>query len=196
MAATVTRQHGRSGRDASVPPGWSSNPSAWRERLPLLGLAAVGFCAALYIGLTQIGALPTIWDPFFGSASAHAVTHSAFSRALPVPDGFLGVAGYLGDLFFGGLGGADRWHRAPWIVLAFGVVITCLALVGIGLTLLQATVIGHWCTVCLVSATVSVLIFILGFREPLASAEGLAKVSHERGWGAAWHALWTGFDNA
>lgn len=30
----------------SNPPGWQSNPSSWRERLPIVGLALLGFVIA------------------------------------------------------------------------------------------------------------------------------------------------------
>ena len=56
-------------REQCLPKGWSYNPSAWRERLPLLALAVVGLLAALYTALAQLGAVPAMWDPFFGSAS-------------------------------------------------------------------------------------------------------------------------------
>lgn len=175
-----------------IPPGWSKNPSAWEERLPVLGLALLGICLALYIGLTQIGALPMIWDPLFGSASAYAVTHSAISRLLPIPDGFLGVIGYAGDLLTGALGGDKRWRRRPWLTLLFGVVITALAAVGVALTVLQATVIGHWCSVCLLSALASALIFGLGIREPLATVQLLNRTLHAHGLESVWTTVWSG----
>lgn len=172
------------------PPGWTHNPSSWRERLPLIGLAAVGLLAALYTALSQLGVFPTMWDPFFGVASSYAVTHSFISRLLPLPDGLLGVFGYVCDLIFGSLGGEDRWRAKPWAALAFGVVITGLGAVSLTLTILQGTVIDHWCTVCLVSATVSIVIFALGIRESLASLRYLARVRREQGWRPTWLALW------
>jgi hypothetical protein len=94
-----------------TPPGWSYNPSAWKERWPLICLAAVGFLAAVYTALAQLGIVPSMWDPLFGSASSYAVTHSFISKRLPVPDGVLGVVGYTGDLVFGSSGGDNRWRR-------------------------------------------------------------------------------------
>lgn len=174
----------------AIPPGWRSNPSAWRERRWPLAFACVGLLAALYTGLSQVGVFQPMWDPFFGSASSYAVTHSFISRLLPVPDGLLGVVGYACDLIFGSLGGEQRWHRLPWATLIFGAVITALLLVGIALTTLQATVIGHWCTICLLSAASSLLVFVLGIREPIASLRYLALVWLEDGRRSAWHALW------
>lgn len=179
---------------SDLPDGWSYNPSSWRERRPLLGLALVGLAAALYTALSQLGVFSVMWDPFFGSASSYAVTHSFISRLLPVPDGLLGVVGYLCDLIFGSLGGNDRWRTRPWATLAFAVVITGLGLVSLALTILQGTVIDHWCTVCLVSAAVSTAIFGLGIGEALASLQYLARALSEQGWSRAWLALWGAWD--
>ena len=173
-----------------IPPGWSYNPSAWKERWPLLVLAAIGLLAALYTALSQLGVFPTMWDPFFGGASSYAVTHSAISRLLPVPDGVFGVIGYLCDLIFGALGGEDRWRSRPWAVLIFAIVIVVLGIVSLALTILQGAVIGQWCTVCLVSAAVSTLILGMGVGEALASLQYLARVFLELGLPAAWRALW------
>ena len=178
----------RENRD--TPPGWSYNPSAWRERWPLLALATVGLLAALYTALWQLGIVGPMVDPFFGSASSYAVTHSEIARQLPVPDGVLGVVGYCCDLLFGALGGRRRWRTRPWAVLIFALVILALGVVSLALTILQGTVIGAWCTVCLISAAISTLILGLGIGEALASLQYLALVRMKAGGAAAWRALW------
>lgn len=171
-----------------VPPGWSYNPSSWAERRPLLLLAAVGLAAAIYTACAQLGIVTRMWDPFFGSQSSFVVTHSVISRLIPIPDGLLGVAGYVCDLLFGVLGSVSRWRTLPGVVLLFGVTITGLGAVSVLLTIMQGAVIQHWCTVCLVSATVSTLIFGLGIGEALASLQYLAR---ERARGhALWPTLW------
>ena len=172
--------------DQSAPPGWSYNPSSWAERRPLLGLAALGLLAAIYTAVTQLG-VTSIQDPIFGAASSYAVTHSFISRLLPVPDGVLGVLGYCCDLLFGSLGGAQRWRTAPWLVALFSLTITGLGVVSLALTILQGAVIGHWCSVCLVSATASTLIFALGVGEALAALQCLRRAqAHGR---SLWSAL-------
>jgi uncharacterized membrane protein len=178
----------RGSRD--TPPGWSYNPSAWRERWLLLALAAIGLLAALYTALSQLGVVGAMVDPFFGSASSYAVTHSAISRLLPVPDGVLGVVGYCCDLVFGALGGERRWRTRPWAVLLFALVILALGMVSLVLTILQGAAIDSWCTVCLISAAVSTLILGLGIGEALASLQYLALVRMKAGGAAAWRALW------
>ncbi len=183
--------HAGAQKDAAgeIPPGWSYNPSAWHERRWLLCLAAIGLLAALYTGLSQLGVV-NLWDPIFGGASSFAVTHSFISRLLPVPDGLLGVVGYACDLIFGSIGGDDRWRAKPWATLLFALTILGLGVVSLALTILQGTVIGHWCSVCLVSAAVSTLIFGLGVGEALATLQYLARVRYAQGWAQAWRALW------
>ena len=151
----MPRNHAHADEAGAIPPGWRRNPSAWRERRWPLALAVIGLLAALYTGLSQVGVIHAMWDPFFGS-----------------------------------IGGEQRWRRLPWAALIFGAVITALFLVGLTLTILQATVIGHWCTICLLSATVSLLVFALGISEPIASLRYLALVWLEDGREAAWQALW------
>lgn len=175
-------------KEYSAPSGWSYNPSSWAERRPLLILAAVGLAAAVYTACGQLGIVARMWDPVFGSQSSYLVTHSVIAGLFPVPDGVLGVAGYLCDLLFGAIGPPDRWRRLPWVVLLFGATITGLGIVSMALTILQGILVLHWCTVCLVSATVSTLIFGLGIGEVLASLQYLARV-RARGNGL-WPALW------
>jgi len=178
----------RENRD--TPPGWSYNPSAWRERWLLLALATLGLLAALYTALSQLGVVGAMVDPFFGSASSYAVTHSEIARLLPVPDGVLGVVGYCCDFVFGAIGGERRWRTRPWVVLLFALVILALGVVSLALTILQGAVIGSWCTVCLISAAVSTLILGLGIGEALASLQYLALVRMKAGGAAAWRSLW------
>ncbi|MEO7000972.1 MAG: vitamin K epoxide reductase family protein [Ktedonobacterales bacterium] len=176
--------------DDVTPPGWTYNPSAWKERRWLIALAVVGLAAAIYTALEQFGVV-TLWDPFFGAQSSYLVTHSQISRILPFPDGPLGVVGYCADLVFGALGGQDRWRRAPWLPLIFGLTILGLGIVSLLLTITQGVLIIHWCTVCLVSATVSMLIFGLGIGEALASLQLLARVRLEtHSFAVMWRTLW------
>ncbi len=54
------------GHEKATPPGWSYNPSGWSQRLPIVGLALVGFGIATYLTLFQVGVLSSVWEPFFG----------------------------------------------------------------------------------------------------------------------------------
>ena len=157
----------------------------------MLSLAALGFCAAVYTGLYQLGVVPHMWDPFFGEHSTYLVTHSKISRLLPFPDGLLGIVGYLADLIFGSVGGEDRWRTRPWAVLAFALTISGLALVSLLLVITMGVMVHAWCAVCLVSATVSTLVFGLGIGEALPTLQYLKRgYERTRSFGAVWRALW------
>jgi hypothetical protein len=102
--------------EEGVPPGWSYNPSTWPERLPIVGLATLGFLIAGYLALYQWDVFSTVWEPFFGDGS-WIILNSGVSRILPIPDGALGALGYLADAVTGVIGGAKRWRTMPWIVI-------------------------------------------------------------------------------
>ncbi len=145
------------------------SPSAWRERLPILGLAVLGLLISAYLGAVQLGLIAQPWDPIFGSASSDRVLHSVIDRYLPIPDAVLGVFGYGADIITGALGGRDRWRTWPAITLLFGLVIFGLALVSTLLIFMQTFYLHAWCTLCLGSALISLAVYALGIREPLAT---------------------------
>jgi hypothetical protein len=168
--------------DAHAPPGWSYNPSAWAQRLPITGAAAAGFLIAGYLALCQLGVFETAWDPLFGDGSRIVLTswvaHTA-ERHLGLPDAGLGALGYLADLITGSVGGPRRWRTMPWLVLLFGVCIGPLGAVSITLVILQPLV-GGWCFLCLCTAAISVLMIGAGMDEVLASLQFLRR-EHDAG---------------
>jgi len=150
---------------ASLPAGYAHNPSAWRERLLLAAIAAAGALISAYLACYQLKLIDTVADPIFGSSSSHAVLFSSFSKSLPVPDALLGTLNYLAEIVLDLIGGDHRWRTRPVVVLAFGALLAAGALVSIGLILMQAFVVGHFCTLCLLSAGLSILLAVLGARE-------------------------------
>jgi uncharacterized membrane protein len=150
---------------ADVPPGLARNPSAWRERLLLAAIAATGAVISAYLAAYQLKLIDSVADPVFGSSSSHAVLFSSFSKSLPVPDALLGTLNYLAEIALDLIGGADRWRTRPVVVLLFGALLAVGALVSIGLILMQAFVVGHFCTLCLISAGLSILLPVLAARE-------------------------------
>jgi uncharacterized membrane protein len=151
--------------NAVIPPGLTRNPSAWRERLLLAGIAAAGALISAYLACYQLKLIDSVADPIFGSSSSHAVLFSSFSTSLPVPDALLGTLNYLAEIVLDLIGGDDRWRTRPVVVLLFGALLAVGAVVSIGLILMQAFVVGHFCTLCLISAGMSILLAALGQRE-------------------------------
>jgi uncharacterized membrane protein len=176
MAVTATTPAGppslQDGRH--VPPGWSYNPASWGQRLPIVGFATLGFGIAAYLALYQYRMIPDVWEPFFGDGSRR-VLNSSVSRVLPVSDAALGAVGYLFDAIAGVIGGRARWRTMPWIVVLFGILVGPLGLVSVLLVILQPTLVGAWCTLCLVTAVISIGLIGPAMDEVLASLQHLKR---------------------
>jgi uncharacterized membrane protein len=155
------------------------------SRAIVVALALVGFLISAYLAAFQLGIVPVVADPIFGAASSEAVLKSSFSRALPSPDALLGAVAYMVEVVLDSIGGERRYQSRPWIVLLFGVVAAGAAAVGVLLVALQALVIGSFCALCLASAAISWLIFVLAVPEVVAAVR---EVRSRRRAGAAWRA--------
>ena len=174
---------------AAIPPGWADNPSSWSQRLPIVVLALVGFGIATYLSLYQLDRIDSVWEPFFGDGS-RTVLNSSISHLLPVPDAALGAAGYLLDAVTGVLGGTDRWRRWPFLVILFGVAVGPLGVASVVLVVLQPVMFDSFCTLCLASAVISVLMIGPAMDEVLASLQALRRTRDQGG--SAWRAFWVG----
>ncbi|MFC6940883.1 vitamin K epoxide reductase family protein [Salinirubellus sp. GCM10025818] len=171
------------------PPGWDTNPSAWGERLPLVALAAVGVAISTYLALFQFGVLKTVWEPFFGGGSRTILT-SSVSHVLPIPDAALGAFSYFLDVVTGIIGGEERWRTRPWVVIIFGLAVGPLGAISILLVILQPVMFDAWCTLCLLSALISLAMISPALDEMLASLQYLRAVHDEDG--SVWAAFWKG----
>lgn len=170
-----------------TPPGWGTNPSAWKERLPIVALGAVGFVIAMYLTAYQYGLIDTVWEPFFGDGSRE-ILDSRVSEVFPIKDAALGALGYLADVVTGALFGQDRWRTQPWIVIIFGLAVGPLGAGSILLVILQPVLIGNFCTLCLTTAVISVLMIGPAMDEVLASLQYMRRAVDEgRSW---WDAFW------
>src|SRR5918999_210142 len=178
---------GRSTVEPNSPPGWAYNPSDWSQRLPIIALALAGFGIATYLALYQWGVLARVWEPFFGEGS-RVILNSSISHLLPVPDAALGAFGYLLDAVTGIIGGRQRWRTMPWMVIIFGLAVGPLGAVSLLLVIFQPVLFDAWCTLCLASAVISILMIGPALDEFLASLQYL-KAESSRG-RSAWHAFW------
>lgn len=175
-----------------IPPGWDYGPSWWSQRLPLVAIASVGFLIAGYMALFQLDVIGSVWEPFFGDGT-HTILTSGVSRILPIPDAALGALGYLLDAVTGVIGGRSRWRTMPWIVILFGFAVGPLGLVSVVLVMIQPIVYDAWCTLCLCSALISIVMIGPALDEVLASLQYLRRLhdrrEHDRG-RSVWRAFW------
>jgi uncharacterized membrane protein len=133
--------------------------------------------------------LSTVWEPFFGNDS-ETILNSSVSEALPIPDAALGALGYLTDAVGGVVGRRNRWRTMPWIVVFFGLAIGPIGAVSIMLTIFQPVLYDSWCTLCLASAVISLVMIGPAIDEVLATLQFL-KREKQRGH-SLWHAFWRG----
>lgn len=158
----------------TTPPWANSNPSSWKKRTPLLLMAIAGFLIALYLGLYQLHVFSTVWEPFFGNGT-NAVVKSSFSQSLPIPDGLLGAFGYLCDIVLVSIGDNSRWKSKPWAVILYSILIAMMGLVSILLIIAQPVFLNTFCTLCLVSAILSLGMVIPAMQEFRASIHYIKK---------------------
>lgn len=174
-------------REGEIPPGWDYNPATWGQRMPIIILALIGFLIAGYLSLYQFDIIDTVWEPFFGDGS-RTILNSRISHILPIPDAALGALGYLLDAVTGAIGGKNRWRTMPWIVVIFGLAVGPLGLVSVMLVVFQPVLFSAWCTLCLVTAVISISMIGPAMDEMLASLQYLQRV--KRSGASTWKAFW------
>ena len=173
---------------SDTPPGWSYNPSSWSERLWIVGVAGIGLAVSCYLALYQLGMVKQVWEPWFGSGS-QTVLNSFLSHLLPIPDAALGAFAYALDAVTGMIGGQARWRTMPWMVILFGIAVGPLGLVSVFLVISQPVLLHAWCTLCLFSALISLIMIGPAMDEVMASLQFLRR-SHEQNrsvWNTFWH---------
>ena len=120
------------------------------------GLAVLGCAISLYLAAFQLGLIGDVWDPFFGSGS-RAVLTSEVSRALPFPDALVGVAAYATEAALAAILAAAGGDAVRVVILLAAVGVAG-ALGGVTLAVLQPVAAKAFCTLCLGSSAISVLL--------------------------------------
>lgn len=165
--------------NASCAP-WDYNPSAWRQRIPVVIWGTMAALIAVYMGLYQWRLIDAIWDPVFGSQQTQGVLDSdvshQISRWIGIPDAVLGAFAYIGDVVFALAGSTRRWQDRPWLVILFGIDVIPLGVVSVILVVLQGTVVGEWCFLCLVTAAISLILILYAYDEVWSSLKYLRRV--------------------
>lgn len=175
------------------PRPWDYNPSSWNQRFRVAVVALVATFIALYLGLYQWGVFKTVWDPFFGDGTKNVLTSDlshTFTSWIRVPDAILGAIAYLSDVVFALAGSERRWQDRPWLVIVFGIDVIPLGLVSFTLVILQGIVVKFWCFLCLVTATISLILIILAYDEVLSSCIYLYEIKKRGSWTDFWWAFW------
>ncbi|HJS79417.1 MAG TPA: NAD-dependent epimerase/dehydratase family protein [Vitreimonas sp.] len=172
-----------------TPAGWSYSPSTYVQRVPIVALAFVGFLIARYLTSFQLGHIPAAWDPAFGNGTEVVITSWA-SHAWPIPDAGVGAATYLVEALTGAIGDRRRWRTMPWLVFAFGLMIVPLGAVSIAFIIIQPTLIGTWCGLCLVTAAITVVLIPYSLDELVATLQFLAQ--SKRAGRSLWRTFWVG----
>lgn len=125
----------------------------------MLVLALVGLAIATYLTLYQVDVLSSPWDPIFGDGSRQVLDLTS-----PIPDAAAGVVAYGSESL---LLGAGRGRTLLGLILVAGVGTSVV------LVVVQATVVGDWCTLCLVSAAMSFALAWLGREEAVGALRRL-----------------------
>lgn len=165
-------------REYDHPKGWDYNPSTWEQRLPIVTLAMLGFFIARYMAAYQLGHIPTVWDPIFGTQTATILT-SDISKAFPVSDAGLGAFSYLLDAASGLIGDRHRYRTMPWMVMLFGFMIIPPGVTSIVLVILQPVAVNAWCFLCLLASVIMLLMVGPAIDEVVACFQFLRESKRE-----------------
>jgi Vitamin K epoxide reductase family len=108
-----------------------------------------------------------------GMNGTETVITSAVSKGFPIADAGFGAVAYVLDILTGAMGDQRRWRTMPWLVLVFGLLIVPLGAVSIGFIIIQPTVIGALCALCLVQAAITVILIPYSVDEVWATLQFL-----------------------
>ncbi len=172
-----------------IPPGWSYNPSAWTQRLPIILLAIVGLEISRWLAAYQLGHIDGVWEPFFAGSAAdprngtEEIITSHVSEAWPVSDAAVGGYTYALEIVTGIIGSRARWRTMPWLVLLFGLMIAPLGVTSIFFIVIQPIAIGTWSTLALVGAAAVLVQIPYSLDELVATLQFLRRrVRAGRSW--------------
>lgn len=140
-------------------------------------LALAGAAVSGYLAAYELGWIATVWDPIFGTGSERVLS-SGIARALPIPDAVVGAAAYgldalLAILLAAGIGSAVAVAGCLALVATIG------ALVGIGLAISQPVLVGTFCTLCLVSTLISIVLAAGAVGEAAEAGSWPDRARHE-----------------
>jgi hypothetical protein len=172
-----------------IPPGWTYNPSSWHQRAPMIIAAFFGWIISRYLAAFQLGYIKDVWEPFFGESTI-AVLTSDVSKMWPISDAGLGAAAYTLEMLMAWMGGKTRWRTMPWMVTFFFILVVPLGVTSIVLVILQPIAVGHWCTLCLLTAIIMLVMIPFTIDEVIAMGQFLRRSVREGK--PFWRTFWVG----
>ena len=172
-----------------IPPGWTYNPSTWHQRSPMIIAAFLGWMFSRYLAAFQLGYITTIWEPFFGVGTV-AVLTSDVSKSFPVSDAGLGATSYTLELLMALMGGVTRWRTMPWMVTFFFILVVPLGVTSIVLIILQPVAVGFWCSICLLTAIIMLVMIPYTVDEVVAMIQFMKRSVREGK--SFWRTFWVG----
>lgn len=172
-----------------IPPGWTYNPSTWHQRAPMVIAAFLGWIFSRYLAAFQLGYIDTIWEPFFGNGTVNVLT-SEVSKSFPISDAGLGAVAYTIELLMALMGGVTRWRSMPWMVTFFFILIVPLGVISIVLVILQPVAVGSWCTICLLTALIMLIMIPYTVDEVVAMVQFMKRSVREGK--SFWRTFWVG----
>ena len=157
-------------------------------------LAGVAFAISSYMALYQWRLIDSVWDPVFRDQTTQVLDSDVseqMRRWFRIPDAALGALAYLGDVIFGLAGSTRRWQYRPWMVVLFGLDVIPLGVVSAVLVVLQGTMVGAWCFLCLITAAISLILVFLAYDEVWSSLAYLWRVwRRTRNARLVWDSFW------
>lgn len=163
------------------PLGWSYNPSAWTQRLPIVIIAMTGVYISRYLAGYQLGHIPSVWEPFFAGSptdprnGTEEIIMSSVAKAWPVSDAAVGAYTYLLEILTGIVGSRMRWRTMPWLVILFGLMIAPLGVISIFFIIIQPIVIGTWSTIAMIGAALILIQIPYSLDEIIATLQFLRR---------------------
>ncbi len=129
-----------------------------RRSALLVALAVAGLVVSGYLAAFQLGVIGSVWDPLFAGDSERVLT-SSLSQALPIPDAALGFLTYAIEATLSAVI-ALRPAVPHTLRLALAGVASLGGLTAIGLMAFQVAVVHALCTLCVVSAVLSIALAV------------------------------------
>jgi hypothetical protein len=155
----------------------------------MIVLAFISLLMSRHLAAFQLGYIDTIWEPFFGQGTVRVLT-SDVSRAWPVSDAGFGALAYTLEMLMAWMGGKARWRTMPWMVAFFFILVVPLGITSIVLVILQPIAVGYWCTLCLGTAALMLVMIPFTVDEVVAMGQFLGQ--SVRDGKPLWRTFWVG----